>query len=64
LSSTRRQLRLEIICRHDIVDVEIDGRRTVANRYWDPHGDRLYLWAKEGLASFANLQIRPLTEQP
>jgi len=59
-----RPLRLDIICRHDLVDVEIDGRHTLANRYWSPKGGRLYLWVEKGSATFRKLQIQPLIEQP
>jgi hypothetical protein len=53
-------LHVEIICRRDIVDVEIAGRRTLANRYWDEKADRLWLWVDKGSATFRNLQVRPL----
>lgn len=59
-----KAVQVEIICRHDIVDVEINGRRTLANRYWDTKGDRVSLWVEKGGATFRNLQIRPLVEPP
>ena len=59
-----RPLHLEIICRHDLVDLEIDQRRTLANRYWDPTGDCLEFTVEKGAATFGDVEIRPLVEQP
>jgi len=53
---------LDVVCRHDIVDVEIGGRRTLVNRDWDPQGDRIYLVAEGGSVTFRNIVIRPLLE--
>jgi hypothetical protein len=59
-----RSFRIELIAWHDIVDVEVDGRRKLANRYWDPEGDRLSVCCQKGEVPFRNLQIRPLTNPP
>lgn len=57
-----RPFAVDIVCRHDILDAEIGGRRTLVNRYWDPEGDCLYLGAEQGAVSFSDIVIRPLEE--
>ncbi|QEH35545.1 hypothetical protein OJF2_40980 [Aquisphaera giovannonii] len=57
-----RPIRLDIVCRHDIVDVEIDGRHTLVNRYWNPKGDGLAVWAEGGALAVRDVTIRPLLE--
>jgi hypothetical protein len=53
-------LHLEIAACGDILDVCIDGRRCIANRLPEQHGDKLYLFAHNANAVFSNLQIEPL----
>lgn len=53
-------LRLDIICHHDIVDMEVEGRHTLVNRYWNPRGDRFGVWAENGAITVRDLVIRPL----
>ena len=54
-------VRLDIICRHDLVDVEVDGRHTLINRFWNPQGDRFGVWAEDGPLTVRDLVIRPLS---
>ena len=54
-------MRLDIICRHDLVDVEMDGRHTLINRFWNPQGDRFGVWAEDGPLTVRDLVIRPLS---
>lgn len=53
-------VRLDIICRHDLVDVEVDGRYTLINRFWNPQGNRVGVWAEDGPLTVRDLVIRPL----
>jgi hypothetical protein len=55
-------VRLDVVCRHDIVDVEIDGRHTLVNRFWNPKGDHLGVWVEGGTLVVRNVRIRPLLE--
>ena len=47
---------------NDIVDVCIDNRRTIVTRYWNPRGDRLFLFAQDADVAFDSVEIRPLSE--
>lgn len=53
-------VRLDIICSHDIVDVEMNGRHTLVNRYWNPKGDQLGIWVEDGALLVKDVEIRPL----
>lgn len=53
---------VDIVARHDILDAEIDGKRSVVTRYWNPAGNGIRLFADGGAVSFRNIQIRPLKE--
>jgi hypothetical protein len=53
-------LTIDIVCRRDIVDVEIGGRRTLIRRYWNPGSDRIYLFAEGGNVRFEGVRICPL----
>jgi hypothetical protein len=55
-------VRLDAICRHDIVDVEVDGRHTLVNRFWNPRGSRLGIWVEDGSLVVRDVTIRPLLE--
>ncbi|WP_052881539.1 LamG-like jellyroll fold domain-containing protein [Kiritimatiella glycovorans] len=55
-------LTIDIVCRRDIVDVEIGGRRTLIQRYWNPGSDRIYLFAEGGDVRFEGVRVRPLVE--
>jgi hypothetical protein len=55
-------LTIDIVCRRDIVDVEIGGRRTLIRRYWNPGGERIYLFAEGGGVRFEGVRICPLIE--
>jgi hypothetical protein len=55
-------LTIDIVCRRDVVDVEIGGRRTLIQRYWNPGSDRIYLFAEGGDVRFKDIRICPLVE--
>ena len=52
---------LDIICRRNLVDVEVDGRHTLINRFWNPQGDRFGVSAEDSPLTMHNLVIRPLS---
>ncbi|MCX7007555.1 MAG: hypothetical protein NTY53_09970, partial [Kiritimatiellaeota bacterium] len=58
-----KPVRLDVICRHDVVDVEVDGCHTLANYYWNPKGDQLGIWVEEGAVLVSDVIIRPLLER-
>lgn len=51
---------VDIIVRHDLLDVEIAGCRTLTTRFWNPAGDGLRLFADSGAVSFRQIRVRPL----
>ncbi len=55
-----RLVKLDIIVRHDLIDVEINGARALTNRYWAPRCDRLRFSVEGGSAEFRNIRVRPL----
>ncbi len=60
LQGLDQPLRLDIICRHDLLDVELNGRRTLINRFWNPTGNRLGIWVEDGALLVHDVTIRPL----
>jgi len=54
---------LDIIVKNDLVDVCIDGRRTMLSRRDpEPTGDRLFFFSREGGVTFESIVVRPLIE--
>jgi hypothetical protein len=51
---------VDIVVRHDMLDVQIDGRRALVTRFWNPAADRLTFFALGGQVTFRNLRISPL----
>lgn len=54
---------VDIIVRHDILDAEIAGFRSVTTRFWNPAADRIRLFVDGGTVTFKNIRIRPLEEK-
>lgn len=58
-----RPFELKIIVKRNLVDAEIDGRRTmITRRNPEPPGDRLFFFARNGSVAFEDISIRPLLE--
>ncbi len=56
-------LDLEVIAKDDILDVCVDGRRTLINRAKPSfNGDRLFLFAQNGSATFEHIEVEPLMD--
>lgn len=55
-----RTIRLDIVCRRDLVDVEVNGRHTLVDRYWNPKGNALGLWAERGGLRVVECVVSPL----
>ena len=53
---------VDIIVRHDILDAEIDGKRSLVTRFWNPVADRLCFFAERGAVTFRNIRVSPLTD--
>ena len=57
-----RPFAVDIVVRHDVLDAQIAGFRTIAKRFWNPPGNRVRLFAEDGAVTFRNVRIRPLVE--
>lgn len=57
------EITLDIIMTHDVIDIEINGRHTLANRFWNPFGQRLGLWVEGGSLLIKDITIRPLLQK-
>lgn len=60
VADLEKRARFEVICKDDIVDVELNETRTLANRYYDARGDCLLLVAKKGRVVFDGMVLRKL----
>jgi hypothetical protein len=60
-----RPLEVEVIVKDDLLDVCIDGRRTLIARAAPSFtGDQLFLFAQNGGATFESIEVQPLAEVP
>jgi sucrose-6-phosphate hydrolase SacC (GH32 family) len=57
-----KTLKINIIMKDGIIDVDINHKRTIVNRTYEQNGDFLWLYAKHGKVIFRSLIIRPLKE--
>lgn len=53
---------IDIIVRHDILDAQIGGFRSLTTRFWNPEGDRIRLFADGKTVTFRSICIRRLAE--
>ena len=53
---------LEVVMTGDIIDVCVDGRRCLVNRFPEQRGERLFLFCANGDAVFEDVAIRPLAD--
>lgn len=60
LEGLDRPFSLEIVQTGDIIDVCIDGRRTLVTRCPQVAGDRLFFWCHNARVAFNNIRIAPL----
>lgn len=51
---------LDVILKHDIIDVCIDKRRCLINRCPERRGDRLFLFCQDGDVAFEAIDVAPL----
>lgn len=53
---------VDIVIRHDIIDVEIGRFRNITTRYWNPDCDRISLFSDGGKVTFKNIRVRRVIE--
>ena len=58
-----RPFELELLVSNDIVDVCVDGRRTLVARLAPSTGGRVFLFAQSGRVSFERIELRPVADR-
>lgn len=53
---------VDIVVRHDLLDAEIGGFRSLITRFWNPAGDGVRLFSDDGAVTFRNVRVSPLKE--
>lgn len=55
-------IKVDIIMKDDIIDVNVDNRRCIVNRLHEQKGNILWLYVKHGKARFKSIKVSPLLE--
>jgi len=58
-----KTIKLDIVIKDGIIDVDIDHRRTIVNRTYEQKGSFLWLYAKHGEVTFKEISIAPLLDK-
>ena len=58
----QKNIKVDIVIKDGILDVDIDHRRTIVNRIYEHNGDVIWLYAKHGEVHFRSLTISPLKD--
>jgi len=64
VTGLEKPITVDMIFYHDVIDVEVDGRRTLVNRFWNPGGTNLRFWTEGSGAAFSEITLRPLIKEP
>ena len=54
-------VKLDIIMKQDIIDVNVDNKRCIVNRLPEQKGNMLWLFAKHGNVRFRSIEVTPLS---
>jgi hypothetical protein len=54
-------IRLDIVMKDGIIDVDVDHKRTIVNRTYEQNGSFLWLYAKHGKVNFSSVKVYPLS---
>jgi hypothetical protein len=57
-----KPIRVDIVMKDGIIDVDIDHRRTVVNRTYEQNGTFAWFYAKHGKVNFKSIKVSPLKE--
>jgi hypothetical protein len=60
VNGLNKPIKLDIVMKDDIIDVGINGSRTIVNRVYEQNGRFLWLYAKHGKVHFRSIKVRPL----
>ena len=55
-------IRVDIVMKNGIIDIDIDHRRTIVNRTYQQNGNFAWFYAKHGEVNFKSIKISPLKE--
>jgi len=61
VSGLDKTIKLDIIMKDDIIDVNVDGRRCIVNRLPEHKGSMLWLFAKHGNVRFNSIEVSALS---
>ena len=57
-----RRVMVDIIMEDNIIDVEVNQKRTIVNRVYENKGNMIWFYAKHGRVNFKNIIIKPLVK--
>lgn len=57
-----KTVKIDVIVKGQIIDVDIDGKRTIVNRLIEQNGTGLWFYVKHGNMKFKQVKISPLTK--
>ncbi|SDF56367.1 Sucrose-6-phosphate hydrolase SacC, GH32 family [Mucilaginibacter pineti] len=57
-----KTIKVDIVMKDGIIDVDIDHKRTIINRTYEQNGNFLWFYAKHGKVNFKSINIYPLKE--
>jgi sucrose-6-phosphate hydrolase SacC (GH32 family) len=55
-----KKIRIDVVVKDGIIDVDVDHRRTIVNRTYEQNGDMIWFYAKHGKVTFSSITIYPL----
>ena len=61
VSGLNNIIKVDVIMKHDIIDINVDNRRCVVNRLLEQKGTVLWLFAKHGSVRFKSIEVSPLS---
>ncbi len=61
VSGLNNIIKVDVIMKHDIIDVNVDNRRCIVNRLPEQKGTVLWLFAKHGNVRFKSIEVSPLS---
>lgn len=62
VNDLNKPVKVDIVMKNGIIDVNIDNRRTIINRTYEQNGSFVWFYAKHGKVIFKSINISPLTE--
>ncbi|MEN0052861.1 MAG: hypothetical protein AAGC65_04295 [Mucilaginibacter sp.] len=57
-----KPIKVDIVIKDGIIDVDVDHRRTIVNRTYEQNGSFVWFYAKHGQVNFKSITVSPLKE--